>query len=315
LADNFFFFSLFSNNRPGDFQEKAIVSPTGARQGHETTMLTILALAFAPRAPLGLRAGGSRVAMQARDPDGPKSGAAVKSGPAVSQMSSQLSGMREQMAADPQASAMMTALRGSNFNDDAMADAGTRLQVVEMDRGSGEDVLPVKYDPVRLSAYFAKRPGAVATRIAQVLSTSFGWLIGAAWAGARGDLVAGSEGEVRQVRALRNIIVSLGPFFIKLGQALSIRPDILSPKAMVELQQLCDKVPSFDSGLAFETIREEMGKEVSLKVSVNQFEKIYLSFSRPQTWVTVTPVDSGFASETIKREVWKPMNLSVRSSS
>lgn len=45
-----------------------------------------------------------------------------------------------------------------------------------------------------------------------------------------------------QVRALRNVIVSLGPFFIKLGQALSIRPDILSPKAMVELQQLCDKV-------------------------------------------------------------------------
>jgi aarF domain-containing kinase len=38
------------------------------------------------------------------------------------------------------------------------------------------------------------------------------------------------------------VIVSLGPFFIKLGQALSIRPDILSPKAMVELQQLCDKV-------------------------------------------------------------------------
>ena len=33
-----------------------------------------------------------------------------------------------------------------------------------------------------------------------------------------------------------------GPFFIKLGQALSIRPDILSPKAMVELQKLCDKV-------------------------------------------------------------------------
>jgi aarF domain-containing kinase len=54
----------------------------------------------------------------------------------------------------------------------------------------------------------------------------------------------------------------LGPFFIKLGQALSIRPDILSPKAMVELQKLCDKVPSYDNKLAMATIAKELGKPV-----------------------------------------------------
>lgn len=37
-------------------------------------------------------------------------------------------------------------------------------------------------------------------------------------------------------------MTSLGPAYIKLGQALSIRPDILSPAAMSELQKLCDKV-------------------------------------------------------------------------
>ena len=41
---------------------------------------------------------------------------------------------------------------------------------------------------------------------------------------------------------LRNIVTSLGPAYIKLGQALSIRPDLLSPAAMNELQKLCDKV-------------------------------------------------------------------------
>jgi hypothetical protein len=41
---------------------------------------------------------------------------------------------------------------------------------------------------------------------------------------------------------LREIVTSLGPAYIKLGQALSIRPDILSPAAMTELQKLCDKV-------------------------------------------------------------------------
>ena len=68
--------------------------------------------------------------------------------------------------------------------------------------------------------------------------------------------------EVRRAAQLRNTIVSLGPFAIKLGQALSIRPDILSPRAMVELQQLCDKVPCFDSKLAMKTIEAELGRPV-----------------------------------------------------
>lgn len=40
---------------------------------------------------------------------------------------------------------------------------------------------------------------------------------------------------------MRQIVTSLGPAYIKLGQALSIRPDLLSPAAMVEMQKLCDK--------------------------------------------------------------------------
>lgn len=59
---------------------------------------------------------------------------------------------------------------------------------------------------------------------------------------------------------LRNIVTSLGPAYIKLGQALSIRPDLLSPAAMNELQKLCDKVPSFDSKIAMGVIQEELGK-------------------------------------------------------
>lgn len=42
-------------------------------------------------------------------------------------------------------------------------------------------------------------------------------------------------------------MTSLGPAYIKLGQALSIRPDLLSPAAMNELQKLCDKVNLYPS--------------------------------------------------------------------
>ena len=46
---------------------------------------------------------------------------------------------------------------------------------------------------------------------------------------------------------------------LQLGQALSIRPDILSPAAMNELQKLCDKVPSFSSSVAMQVIADELG--------------------------------------------------------
>lgn len=63
------------------------------------------------------------------------------------------------------------------------------------------------------------------------------------------------ETEVSRAIDLRNIMTSLGPAYIKLGQALSIRPDLLSPAAMNELQKLCDKVPSFDNKLAMQVGR------------------------------------------------------------
>ena len=164
--------------------------------------------------------------------------------------------MREQrklMEEDEQTKLVMQALRGANTNEDDFQDANVRMKVVEM--REGEKDLPTTYDPDALADYFGKRPGAVFSRVLQVASTSASYLTGLAWDAARGKL---EEAEVARAAQLRRTIVSLGPFFIKLGQALSIRPDILSPRAMVELQQLCDKVPSFPSDLAFATICEEL---------------------------------------------------------
>ena len=76
------------------------------------------------------------------------------------------------------------------------------------------------------------------------------------------DYVSGKsdENQVKRAIELRNIMTSLGPAYIKLGQALSIRPDLLSPAAMNEMQKLCDKVPSFDSGIAMKQLEQELGK-------------------------------------------------------
>ena len=165
--------------------------------------------------------------------------------------------MREVMAADEKSAAFIEAMRGTNINDDDAAAAGTKMRIVQMRRG--DDTLPVVYDPEALASYFGRRPGAVLTRLAQVAATAGLWGVQTAIAAFQGKLSPGSEGEVAAVAGLRGVLVSLGPFYIKLGQALSIRPDILSPQAMVQLQQLCDKVPPFDSSIAFQTIREELG--------------------------------------------------------
>ena len=153
----------------------------------------------------------------------------------------------------------MQALRGQNMNDDATAAAGLQMKLIDVGDDS-TDVLPYEYDPAALKAFFGRRPWAVLTRIAQVTSVGGGLLTKLTLDKALGR--ESPELEVRRAGELRDIITSLGPFFIKLGQALSIRPDVLSPRSMVELQKLCDKVPSFDSAIAMATIERELGRPV-----------------------------------------------------
>jgi len=172
----------------------------------------------------------------------------------VSSMAEQMKEMRAQLAKDEQAQLLMQGLRGTNINDDDAAVEGLEMRLVDVRKG--DDELPKVYDPVALDAYFDARPGAVATRFFQLLSCSSSFLMTLLVDALTGKI---KENEVTRAITLRETIASLGPFFIKLGQALSIRPDILSPRAMVELQKLCDKVPSFDTRIAMALAEEEYG--------------------------------------------------------
>ena len=108
--------------------------------------------------------------------------------------------------------------------------------------------------------FFSQRPLVVIQRLAQVAFNGGGFFVKTAL-----DVLLkrmNPELEVQRAGELRDLITSLGPFYIKLGQALSIRPDVLSPRSMVELQKLCDKVPSYPTDIAFATIERELGKTV-----------------------------------------------------
>ena len=66
--------------------------------------------------------------------------------------------------------------------------------------------------------------------------------------------------DARGVR-IRLALESLGPVFIKLGQALSTRPDLLPPDIALELTKLQDQVPPFAGVQALEIIRQTYGSE------------------------------------------------------
>lgn len=61
---------------------------------------------------------------------------------------------------------------------------------------------------------------------------------------------------------LRLALEELGPTFIKLGQILSIRPDIMPTEYILELIKLQDNVKEFDSNLAKKQFKEGTGKSI-----------------------------------------------------
>ncbi|KAK2658555.1 hypothetical protein Ddye_005088 [Dipteronia dyeriana] len=61
----------------------------------------------------------------------------------------------------------------------------------------------------------------------------------------------------------RETLIRLGPFYIKLGQALSTRPDILPTVYCKELAKLQDQIPPFPTDVAIKSIETQLGVEVT----------------------------------------------------
>jgi len=62
---------------------------------------------------------------------------------------------------------------------------------------------------------------------------------------------------------LRGALSELGTTWIKLGQMLSLRPDLVGPDVAAELTQLQADVPADPPGSAEQTIKTDLGREVS----------------------------------------------------
>jgi ubiquinone biosynthesis protein len=62
---------------------------------------------------------------------------------------------------------------------------------------------------------------------------------------------------------IRLALEELGPIFVKFGQMLSVRPDLLDPEVAAELAKLQDQVPPFSGALAVAALERAFGRKVA----------------------------------------------------
>ena len=119
----------------------------------------------------------------------------------------------------------------------------------------------LEYDPAAITRIYAGHPQRLIRRLWQtlvpigllLLGVAFDWIF---------QLLKDEERARARARECAELLVDLGPAFIKAGQALSTRPDIVPPLLLEELAQLQDQLPGFDSGLAMACIEEDLGAPV-----------------------------------------------------
>jgi len=204
--------------------------------------------------------------------------------------------MQDAMDQDEELNMMMQGLRGKGLNDSDRQIDGIEMALVDVDDDTG---LPLTYDVEMLKEFFDARPLVQVQRMVQIVTNGYPLLVGVIL-----DKITGREGpdvQVERAAQFNNVVTTLGPFFIKLGQALSIRPDLLSPRAMVELQKLCDKVPSYDSKLAMDTLTKEMTEKFGKPMAKEDL------FSK----ITAEPVAAASLGQVYKATLREPAGVEV----
>jgi predicted unusual protein kinase regulating ubiquinone biosynthesis (AarF/ABC1/UbiB family) len=121
-----------------------------------------------------------------------------------------------------------------------------------------EEGLPLVYDKELIQQYWSKERGALNQRWAYFLGKAVPFLTKMTTLFIRDGKILDSEIPDLSRRA-REDLQDLGPTFIKAGQMLSVRPDVLPQATLDELTKLQDSVVPFDTKVAVQQIEKELG--------------------------------------------------------
>eukprot|EP00607_Mallomonas_marina_P002755 CAMPEP_0182440978 /NCGR_PEP_ID=MMETSP1167-20130531/87416_1 /TAXON_ID=2988 /ORGANISM="Mallomonas Sp, Strain CCMP3275" /LENGTH=731 /DNA_ID=CAMNT_0024635097 /DNA_START=606 /DNA_END=2801 /DNA_ORIENTATION=+ len=120
--------------------------------------------------------------------------------------------------------------------------------------------LPKKYDKDIIAKFYYSHFELVINRFIDILVKGREYGLGLL-----SDKLNKNAADMRPVRArqLTDLLITLGPAYIKVGQALSVRPDLLQPEYLEELGRLQDQVPPFDSSTALSILESQLGRRAS----------------------------------------------------
>ncbi|KAL9227205.1 hypothetical protein vseg_002927 [Gypsophila vaccaria] len=139
-----------------------------------------------------------------------------------------------------------------------LSKSSSALEQLDIERGV---CVPFrKYTPQGVRSKVLESRGAVLSLIER--GVEIVWNLGLYWATLSYDCLVGRDEEVvpKRARQLRNLLCDLGPSFVKAGQVLANRPDIIREDYMNELCILQDDVPAFPNQVAFKIIEEDLGQ-------------------------------------------------------
>jgi predicted unusual protein kinase regulating ubiquinone biosynthesis (AarF/ABC1/UbiB family) len=116
-----------------------------------------------------------------------------------------------------------------------------------------------QYNPEEIAKYYRRRPWRSLWRLLQIV-LQVGWFaLSLKWDDWTGQT---AKNQLHRAMQLRKLLTRLGPTFIKIGQALSTRPDLVRKDFLEELTLLQDQLPPFPNDVAFETIESQLGRTV-----------------------------------------------------
>lgn len=116
-----------------------------------------------------------------------------------------------------------------------------------------------RYDVRAIATYYRWRPWKALWRLIYIIWSFSGFIWGLLWD--RWTNASAAHSPQRAIQ-IRQILTRLGPTFIKVGQALSTRPDLVSKEFLAELMLLQDQLPPFPNEKAFALIEAELRQPI-----------------------------------------------------
>ncbi|MBD1824291.1 AarF/ABC1/UbiB kinase family protein [Cyanobacteria bacterium FACHB-DQ100] len=116
-----------------------------------------------------------------------------------------------------------------------------------------------RYDSNAIANYYRLRPWLFIWRALRVTALFIGFVLGLKFDDWRRVV---ERNRFKRAAQLRQILTTLGPTFIKVGQALSTRPDLIRRDFLDELTKLQDQLPPFSTDIAFRIIETELDADV-----------------------------------------------------